>query len=55
MIFDYHKVMMNDYHSMIYKMVHLMLNYYYLNDDKYDDDDDVNVFVFHLLLMNKII
>jgi hypothetical protein len=26
-----------------------------LNDDKYDDDDDVNVFVFHFVLKNKII
>jgi len=26
-----------------------------LNDDIYDDDDDVNGFVFHFVLMNKII
>ena len=41
MKFDFHKVM-NDSHLMV-------------NDDKYDDDDDGDEFVFHSRLLNRII
>jgi hypothetical protein len=51
-------MVMNDYHLIVYlndyKNV-LMMVLMMLNDDKYGDDDDVNVFVYHFVLLNKII
>jgi hypothetical protein len=46
---------MNDYHLNVYLNDYRNVLMELLDDDKYDDDDDEDEFVYHFVLMNKII